>query len=279
MVWFGHRPELFQRYLAKLRERVRPVPANLLHGSDADPEVIEIARANARRAGFADDIDFQVTDITTRLAPQGRSPGCLRSIRPTVNVSRATWKPVRRPGEHPKASVLRIHCPRSGRTERAHQADWAQDRAQDAAPQWTYPVHARSVSALRRFRRQSVQIDFSDAPPSRPLVHGEGINVSVPRKERERHGLELEFCPSPLVGHIRSHVVDRHALGHQVLDQGPLSEIPRREFRRIDAMTQLETTIERTPEAAEYIRDVLAPQAHEESSNASLSTRRSMISA
>ncbi len=77
MAWFGHRTDQFQRYLEKLRARVRPLPADLLHGSDLDPEVIEIARANAVRAGFGDAIDFQVADITARLAPQGRTPGCL----------------------------------------------------------------------------------------------------------------------------------------------------------------------------------------------------------
>jgi putative N6-adenine-specific DNA methylase len=47
------------------REKIYPSGSYKIYGRDLDPQMIEIARANAVRAGVADDIVFSVRDYMT----------------------------------------------------------------------------------------------------------------------------------------------------------------------------------------------------------------------
>ena len=75
MVWYGHRADQFERYLEKLRARILPLPPGRVFGSDVDPEVIAMARANVERAGFTDAIELATVDVAQRQVPPGVSPG------------------------------------------------------------------------------------------------------------------------------------------------------------------------------------------------------------
>ena len=57
--WRGHRPELWQQHLAEAREAMRDEAGLAIQASDYDQKAIDIARANARRAGVEQWIEFR----------------------------------------------------------------------------------------------------------------------------------------------------------------------------------------------------------------------------
>ncbi|WP_127957806.1 bifunctional 23S rRNA (guanine(2069)-N(7))-methyltransferase RlmK/23S rRNA (guanine(2445)-N(2))-methyltransferase RlmL [Serratia microhaemolytica] len=74
--WNGHDAALWQQTLAEAQLRARQgvqQTHSRFFGSDSDRRVIDIARANARRAGVAELIDFTVSDVSklTNPLPQG----------------------------------------------------------------------------------------------------------------------------------------------------------------------------------------------------------------
>jgi 23S rRNA (guanine2445-N2)-methyltransferase / 23S rRNA (guanine2069-N7)-methyltransferase len=73
--WRQHDAELWQRIKKAADDRVRK-PAVFIRGQDQDLSIIKIARANAKRAGVADFVQFGVADIKST-APAGTRPGVL----------------------------------------------------------------------------------------------------------------------------------------------------------------------------------------------------------
>jgi len=64
----GHDGALLERLRAEARAGVRAAPA-AIRGSDADAEVIAVARRNAERAGLGDAVELTVADATTLRLP------------------------------------------------------------------------------------------------------------------------------------------------------------------------------------------------------------------
>lgn len=58
--WVQHQDSLWQQVRAEALQQVKPLTIKLL-GTDSDPQVIALARANAELAGVASLVDFQVT--------------------------------------------------------------------------------------------------------------------------------------------------------------------------------------------------------------------------
>lgn len=75
--WNGHDASLWQQLLQAAEERARQGRQQAtagFFGSDNDRRVIEIARANARRAGVADVITFNVADASKLVNPLPQGP-------------------------------------------------------------------------------------------------------------------------------------------------------------------------------------------------------------
>jgi putative N6-adenine-specific DNA methylase len=72
-------PDFDERTWARVVDRARgeilPAPPSVIRGSDRDAGAVEAARANADRAGVADDIDFEVAPLSALRPPPG--PGWL----------------------------------------------------------------------------------------------------------------------------------------------------------------------------------------------------------
>jgi 23S rRNA (guanine2445-N2)-methyltransferase / 23S rRNA (guanine2069-N7)-methyltransferase len=56
--WLKHQPELWQEYIAQARQSIETTPTTVILASDYDANAVEIARANARRAGVLAMIEF-----------------------------------------------------------------------------------------------------------------------------------------------------------------------------------------------------------------------------
>jgi 23S rRNA (guanine2445-N2)-methyltransferase / 23S rRNA (guanine2069-N7)-methyltransferase len=74
--WAAHDPLVWGRVRELAEERARDGAArrSLLRGSDRDPRVIDIARANARLAGVGPRIEFAVAELAV-VRPESRAPG------------------------------------------------------------------------------------------------------------------------------------------------------------------------------------------------------------
>lgn len=75
MRWRGYDRALHERLVQEAREVALPACASTIQGSDIDASVLELARHNARRAGVAADIVFDVTNYSDVQPP--REPGWL----------------------------------------------------------------------------------------------------------------------------------------------------------------------------------------------------------
>jgi 23S rRNA (guanine2445-N2)-methyltransferase / 23S rRNA (guanine2069-N7)-methyltransferase len=75
--WEAFDPDLWQSLLAEAAERRREGLTKLprLFGADVDMRALGSARANARRAGMAGRIQFEVRDLGALTAPRGTAPG------------------------------------------------------------------------------------------------------------------------------------------------------------------------------------------------------------
>ena len=60
--WAAHQPLLWEKTRALAIDAVKPITLSL-QGSDNDPELIELAHANARRAGVTDLIEFNAKEL------------------------------------------------------------------------------------------------------------------------------------------------------------------------------------------------------------------------
>ncbi|HEI8865532.1 TPA: bifunctional 23S rRNA (guanine(2069)-N(7))-methyltransferase RlmK/23S rRNA (guanine(2445)-N(2))-methyltransferase RlmL [Serratia odorifera] len=74
--WHGHKPDLWREAVTEAQVRARrglQDTTSRFFGSDIDRRVIEMARANARRAGVAELITFNVNDVSkvTNPLPEG----------------------------------------------------------------------------------------------------------------------------------------------------------------------------------------------------------------
>lgn len=67
--WRDHDVPRFEALVAELRAQERPVPANLLYGSDIDERSIGQAQRNLTRAGLEGSVRFQVAPISEVNAP------------------------------------------------------------------------------------------------------------------------------------------------------------------------------------------------------------------
>lgn len=60
--WVQHQPSLWEKIRLQALQQVKPV-ALKLYGSDTDPQIIDVARANAERAGVAPLVEFSSTTL------------------------------------------------------------------------------------------------------------------------------------------------------------------------------------------------------------------------
>ncbi|ACS85446.1 bifunctional 23S rRNA (guanine(2069)-N(7))-methyltransferase RlmK/23S rRNA (guanine(2445)-N(2))-methyltransferase RlmL [Musicola paradisiaca] len=77
LAWSRHQPELWQSLVAEAQQRARaglPATTSRFFGSDIDGRVIDIARANARRAGVDSLIRFDVQDAARLQNPLPAGP-------------------------------------------------------------------------------------------------------------------------------------------------------------------------------------------------------------
>ncbi len=82
--WEGFEPAVWQDLLAEAAERRRVGLTKLppLFGSDADARTLGAARANARRAGLAGRIQFDIRDLGALTAPPGATAGLVATNPP-----------------------------------------------------------------------------------------------------------------------------------------------------------------------------------------------------
>ncbi|PVZ85836.1 bifunctional 23S rRNA (guanine(2069)-N(7))-methyltransferase RlmK/23S rRNA (guanine(2445)-N(2))-methyltransferase RlmL [Serratia sp. S1B] len=75
--WSGHQPELWREVLTEAQVRAKrglQETTSRFFGSDNDRRVLEMARSNARRAGVAELITFQVSDVSKLANPLPQGP-------------------------------------------------------------------------------------------------------------------------------------------------------------------------------------------------------------
>lgn len=75
--WYGHNADLWCKVLSEAQERARnglQQTTSRFFGFDNDRRVIEIARSNARRAGVAELITFNVSDVSKLTNPLPEGP-------------------------------------------------------------------------------------------------------------------------------------------------------------------------------------------------------------
>ena len=78
--WKQHDQALWRLLLQEARQRARAGATGSLPifvGSDADPDAVKLARANAARAGLSEYISFDVKDVKDLNAPETAQPGLL----------------------------------------------------------------------------------------------------------------------------------------------------------------------------------------------------------
>ncbi|MCB1624753.1 MAG: bifunctional 23S rRNA (guanine(2069)-N(7))-methyltransferase RlmK/23S rRNA (guanine(2445)-N(2))-methyltransferase RlmL [Pseudomonadales bacterium] len=78
--WRGHDPELWQRVREAAAARERPL-RGVVRGCDADPHVLDVARANAARAGFQHAVTFEPAALSAA-RPAGSAAGFLATNPP-----------------------------------------------------------------------------------------------------------------------------------------------------------------------------------------------------
>jgi 23S rRNA (guanine2445-N2)-methyltransferase / 23S rRNA (guanine2069-N7)-methyltransferase len=149
--WAGHDPAL----LGRLREAARSARLAgtpglpLLAGADRDARVIEIARGNADRAGFAEQLQFDVADITD----EGRPPG-LRDCQGGLLVCNPPYG--ERLGAASEAALVKLYT-RLGDLAREEFADW---RVAILAPDAPLAAHL-GLRGARRYRFRNGPIECS----------------------------------------------------------------------------------------------------------------------
>ncbi|CDG48003.1 bifunctional 23S rRNA (guanine(2069)-N(7))-methyltransferase RlmK/23S rRNA (guanine(2445)-N(2))-methyltransferase RlmL [Serratia symbiotica] len=75
--WYGHNADLWCEVMSEAQERARDglqQTTSRFFGSDSDRRVIEIARSNARRAGVAELITFNISDVSKLTNPLPEGP-------------------------------------------------------------------------------------------------------------------------------------------------------------------------------------------------------------
>lgn len=75
--WYGHNADLWCEVMSEAQERTRDSlqqTTSRFFGSDSDRRVIEIARSNARRAGVAELITFNISDVSKLTNPLPEGP-------------------------------------------------------------------------------------------------------------------------------------------------------------------------------------------------------------
>lgn len=69
--WPGFDPGLWRRLVDEARALERPLPRGLIFGADRDPQAVQAALANARRAGLQDQVPIEVADVLRSRLPEG----------------------------------------------------------------------------------------------------------------------------------------------------------------------------------------------------------------
>ncbi|MFT3907584.1 MAG: bifunctional 23S rRNA (guanine(2069)-N(7))-methyltransferase RlmK/23S rRNA (guanine(2445)-N(2))-methyltransferase RlmL [Steroidobacteraceae bacterium] len=159
--WRGHDPSLWQSLVDEARANEQRVLANVIRGSDRDARVLQIARANAVRAGVGELVQFEHTPVSS-VVPRSTAPG-LVCVNPPYGVRLED-------AQGAEAAYREL-----GRVLRAHFAGW------EAAILTATPEASRALQ-LRNYRTHDIdngaipcrllRIDLSDpgtVAPADPL--------------------------------------------------------------------------------------------------------------